>query len=105
MPGNERTPEQIQAGYEKEWRAKVGDNRFESIIDSIVEMAGEVLDRDRDFGDAVHTGVVSEGELQWGDIPRLQLDQAESLARHIRLRQGGREDGCGHADAPAMNAG
>ncbi|MPZ29572.1 MAG: hypothetical protein GEV13_01005 [Rhodospirillales bacterium] len=45
MPGNARTPEQIQAGYEKEWRAKVGNDRFEGIIDSIVEMAGEALDR------------------------------------------------------------
>jgi len=45
MPGNARTPEQIQAGYEQAWRAKVGDARFESIIDSIVEMADEALDR------------------------------------------------------------
>lgn len=45
MPGNARTPEQIQAGYEQAWRAKVGDDRFEGIIGSIVEMAGDVLDR------------------------------------------------------------
>lgn len=45
MPGNARTPEQIQAGYEQAWRTNVGDARFESIIDSIVEMAGEALDR------------------------------------------------------------
>jgi hypothetical protein len=45
MPGNARTPEQIQAGYEQAWRAKVGNDRFESIVDSIVEMAGDALDR------------------------------------------------------------
>lgn len=45
MPGNARSPEQIQAGYEQAWRAQVGNDRFERIIDSIVEMAGETLDR------------------------------------------------------------
>lgn len=45
MPGNARTPEQIQAGYERAWRTKVGDDRFDRIIESIVEMAGEALDR------------------------------------------------------------
>lgn len=45
MPGNARSPEQIQAAYEQAWRAKVGNARFERIIDSIVEMAGETLDR------------------------------------------------------------
>jgi len=45
MPGNARSPEQIQAAYEQAWRAKVGNSRFESILDSIVEIAGEALDR------------------------------------------------------------
>jgi hypothetical protein len=45
LPGNEKSPEQIQAHYDQIWRAKLGNSRFEDILDSIAEMAGETLDR------------------------------------------------------------
>ena len=41
----DRTPEEKYAEYEKAWRTRVGDRRFDSIIDSIVEIAGDALDR------------------------------------------------------------
>src|SRR5262249_36565175 len=44
-PGNEKTPEELRAEYERAWRQKISDERFHAILDLIVEMAGETLDR------------------------------------------------------------
>jgi hypothetical protein len=44
-PCNVRTPERIEADYEQGWRSKIGDHSFDSILDLIVVMAGDVLDR------------------------------------------------------------
>jgi hypothetical protein len=45
VPSGEGTRKEVQAEYERVWRAKVGDERFEHILDLIVDMAGEILDR------------------------------------------------------------
>ena len=44
-PGDQKMPEEIQAEYERAWREKVGDERFDDILDFIAEIAGEALDR------------------------------------------------------------
>jgi hypothetical protein len=44
-PGNEKSPEERQAEFERDWRAKVGDEAFERILDAVVDMAGDALDR------------------------------------------------------------
>jgi hypothetical protein len=43
-PGNAKAPGQVQVECERAWRSKVGDARFEEIIDLIVEMAGDAFD-------------------------------------------------------------
>jgi hypothetical protein len=44
-PGDARMPEEIRAEIERAWRAQLGDERFDGILDLIVDMAGETLDR------------------------------------------------------------
>src|SRR5262245_25878053 len=62
-PGNRKVPERSQAQYERAWRVKIGDERFEHILELIVDMAGEALDRPSVVG----------GKALWAAAARLRV--------------------------------
>jgi hypothetical protein len=76
IPSGEGTRKEIQAEYERVWRAKVGDKRFERILDLIINMAGEVLD----------SPTVNGGQALWSAARRRRARLGRKPA--IRNREG-----------------
>jgi hypothetical protein len=44
-PDKVKIPKERQVEFERAWRLKIGDDRFERILELIGDMAGETLDR------------------------------------------------------------
>jgi len=44
-PGNLKTTAEVRAEFERTWRTRLGDDRFDLLLDEIASMAGDALDK------------------------------------------------------------
>lgn len=44
-PAKLKSPAEIQSEFEREWRSRFGDDRFDRLLDEIVDIVGNALDK------------------------------------------------------------
>src|SRR5262249_23410175 len=80
VPSGAATRKEIQAEYVRVWRAKVGAERFEYILDLIVDMAGDILDRPS----------VNGGQALWSAARQRRAQLGRKLATTRKEKDNGR---------------